>query len=203
MLIFKTTTEDGYDNGIRVIEPVVFKDDRGYFIESFNEAAYELPVGKFVQDNESCSKAGTFRGFHYQTGQYAQAKLVRVVKGAVIDIVIDLRQSSKTFKKAYAFYLDENKKQQLFVPRGFAHGFIAKYDDTIFCYKCDNYYKKEAEAGVSAFDPEVIKLVEDADMTIAALTSKMKSLTSFTPEQYIVSEKDKLHPFLKDALLFD
>ena len=107
MIISKLVNKDGYDNGLRVISPNVFGDDRGYFFESFNEAAFELPVERFVQDNESCSKDGTFRGFHYQTGDHAQAKLVRGVKGAVIDIVIDLRQSAPTFKKAYAFFLDE------------------------------------------------------------------------------------------------
>ena len=198
MIISKLINKDGYDNGLRLIAPNVFDDDRGYFFESFNEAAFELPVERFVQDNESCSKAETFRGFHYQTGEHAQAKLVRVVKGAVIDIVIDLRQSSPTFKKAYAFFLDENEKQQLFVPRGFAHGFISKYDDTIFCYKCDNYYCKEAEAGISAFDPEVIKIVENSEDAF----SQEKYGIAFAPDQYIMSEKHKAHPFLKDAILF-
>ena len=137
-------------DGPYLIEPKVFKDDRGYFFESFNEKEFTEKIGdiKFVQDNESRSSYGVLRGMHFQKPPYAQAKLVRVVKGAVVDVVMDLRKESKTYGKIWSVYLSENNHRQFFVPRGFAHGFVSLSDDTIFQYKCDNFYNKESEGGL-------------------------------------------------------
>lgn len=130
-----------------LIEPKLFRDERGYFFESFNKKDFEKNIGvvNFVQDNESFSQKGTLRGMHYQKGGYAQAKLVRVIKGAVYDVAVDIRPWSNTFGKYVGVYLSEDNHQQFFIPRGFAHGFVALEDDTIFQYKCDNYYNKENE----------------------------------------------------------
>lgn len=182
-----------YENGLRLIVPEIFADSRGYFMETFSLKDLKdiLPEGiQFVQDNESCSQKDIFRGFHYQKGDYAQAKLVRVVKGAVEDIVIDIRRSSNTFGKAYSFLLDDKNKNQLFVPRGFAHGFVSLEDNTIFNYKCDNYYSRENDAGISSLDPFVISQVHNTGFM-------------FEPERLQLSEKDKLHPLFEDAALFD
>lgn len=131
-----------------LIEPRLFRDDRGYFFESFNLKEFCEKMGNdinFVQDNESFSQKGTIRGLHFQTGPWEQAKLVRVVKGAVYDVAVDIRPNSSTFGKFVGVHLTENNHQQFFIPRGFAHGFVALEDDTIFQYKCDNYYHKENE----------------------------------------------------------
>jgi dTDP-4-dehydrorhamnose 3,5-epimerase len=140
---------------VLIIQPKIFSDDRGYFFESFREDLLKEHVKyniQFVQSNESYSTKNVFRGFHYQTGTKQQAKLVRVVKGRVLDIIIDLRPSSKTCDKVFSIELSEENKTQLFVPRGFAHGFLVLSDDAIFQYMCDNYYSKEHEAGVTPFD---------------------------------------------------
>ena len=131
-----------------LIEPKLHRDERGYFFESFNLKDFEEKMGQkinFVQDNESYSQKGTLRGMHYQTGPYEQAKLVRVIKGAVYDVAVDIRPWSSTFGKHVGVYLSGDNHQQFFIPRGFAHGFIALEDDTIFQYKCDNYYHKANE----------------------------------------------------------
>ena len=131
-----------------LIEPKLFRDERGYFFESFNLKDFEDKMGQkinFVQDNESFSQKGTLRGMHFQTGPWEQAKLVRVVKGAVYDVAVDIRPNSSTFGKFVGVHLTENNHQQFFIPRGFAHGFVALEDDTIFQYKCDNYYHKANE----------------------------------------------------------
>ena len=178
-----------FDNGLRLITPAVFGDDRGYFMETFSARDLKdaLPEGiVFVQDNESCSQKGIFRGFHYQLGEAVQAKLVRVIKGAVEDIVIDIRQSSPTFGKAYSFLLTGENKAQLFVPRGFAHGFVSLEDNTVFSYKCDNYYNGSKDAGISAFDSKVIDAVNMTEF-------------EFDPSSYVTSEKDRKHPNLADA----
>ena len=140
-----------------IIEPRVFSDSRGYFFESYNHQAYkQLGINaNFVQDNESCSKLGTLRGLHFQTGQHAQAKLVRVVSGRVYDVAVDLRQNSSSFGSMFGLELSAENKKQFFVPRGFAHGFVALSEDVILQYKCDNYYNKEAEAGINFADPEL------------------------------------------------
>ena len=131
-----------------LIEPKLYRDERGYFFESFNLKDFEDKMGQkinFVQDNESFSQKGTLRGMHFQTGPWEQAKLVRVVKGAVYDVAVDIRPNSSTFGKFVGVHLTENNHQQFFIPRGFAHGFVALEDDTIFQYKCDNYYHKANE----------------------------------------------------------
>ena len=137
-------------DGPYLIKPNIFKDERGYFYESFNEREFKEKIGdiNFVQDNESCSAYGVIRGMHFQKPPYEQAKLDRVVKGAVVDIVIDLRKNSPTFKKMWKVYLSEENKRQFFVPRGFAHGFLSLKDNTIFQYKCDNFYNKESEGAI-------------------------------------------------------
>lgn len=132
-----------------ILQPKIFKDNRGYFYESFKQNTLNID---FVQENQSMSKKNVFRGFHFQTGDFAQSKLVRVVKGSVIDIVIDIRQNSLTFGKVFEIELNDINQYQLFVPRGFAHGFITLQDDTVFQYKCDNYYSKEHEAGINPLD---------------------------------------------------
>ena len=139
-----------------VIEPDIFKDDRGYFIETFNLSRYKLPASHtFVQDNEAKSDRGVLRGLHFQHGEHAQGKLVRVVKGAVYDVAVDLRPHSETYGIAYGIVLSGDNKRQLWVPRGFAHGYLVLENDTIFSYKCDNFYNKNAEGGIRYDDPEL------------------------------------------------
>ncbi|WP_339753664.1 dTDP-4-dehydrorhamnose 3,5-epimerase [uncultured Winogradskyella sp.] len=138
-------------NGCFILEPRVFKDERGYFFESFNKNNLEKTLGStidFVQDNESFSSRGVLRGLHYQLREYSQAKLVRVILGKVLDVVVDLRKGSNTFGQHITVELSSDNKKQLFVPRGFAHGFAVLSDTVIFSYKCDNFYNKEAEAGI-------------------------------------------------------
>lgn len=139
-----------------VIEPQVFGDDRGYFFESFNQFRFKQKTGievMFVQDNQSKSNRGVLRGLHFQQGEFAQAKLVRVIKGKVLDVAVDLRTDSRTYGKSFSVVLSGENKKQLFVPRGFAHGFSVLENDTIFFYKCDNYYNKESEGGIIYNDP--------------------------------------------------
>jgi dTDP-4-dehydrorhamnose 3,5-epimerase len=142
--------------GCFVLEPTVFKDSRGYFFESFNRQRFrertDLDI-QFVQDNESKSSKGVLRGLHFQTGAYAQAKLVRVAQGTVYDVVVDIRPQSTTFGQYFGIELSEHNKKQLFIPRGFAHGFVVLSDSATFIYKCDNYYHKEAECGIIFNDP--------------------------------------------------
>lgn len=144
--------------GCFIIEPKVFEDSRGYFFESFNREKFNELVGldvNFVQDNESYSTKGVLRGLHYQTGDFAQAKLVRVIKGKVLDVVVDIRKDSSTYGQHIAVELSEENKRQFFVPRGFAHGFIVLSDTAIFSYKCDNFYNKASERGIIYNDPEL------------------------------------------------
>lgn len=140
--------------GVVILEPKVFGDERGYFFESFSQRRFEDTVGKtvFVQDNESKSSYGVVRGLHYQLPPYAQAKLVRVVKGEVLDVAVDLRKDSPTFGKHVAVELSEDNKRQLFIPRGFAHGFAVLSSEAIFQYKCDNYYAPDYEGGIQFDD---------------------------------------------------
>lgn len=135
------------ENGPALIEPQVHKDERGYFFESFKEEEFKEKIANvdFVQENQSKSSYGTLRGMHCQSGEHAQAKLVSVVKGAVVDVVVDARKDSKEYGKVYYAYLSEENHRQLFVPRGFLHGFLTLKEDTVFQYKCDNYYNKESE----------------------------------------------------------
>lgn len=166
--------ETGFE-GLFEIEPAVFGDQRGYFFESYRRELYfELGIREdFVQDNESYSVKGTLRGLHYQTGEYAQAKLVRVIKGKVLDVALDIRKDSPTFGKFHTVLLEAEKHNLFLVPAGFAHGFVA-LEDSIFFYKCSNYYNKASEGGILWNDPAL-----NIDWGI---------------ENPIVSEKDKLLP---------
>ena len=152
MNIIKTAIE-----GVVIIEPKVFGDERGYFFESFSQKQFQEEVCNttFVQDNESKSSYGVLRGLHFQKGEYAQAKLVRVVKGKVLDVAVDIRKGSPTFGKHVSVELTEENKRQFFVPRGFAHGFVVLSDEAIFQYKCDNFYAPEHEGGIAWNDPEL------------------------------------------------
>ena len=172
--------------GCFIIEPKVLEDQRGYFFESFNQNKFNDLIGKniyFVQDNESFSSKGVLRGLHFQTGEYAQAKLVRVVKGTVLDVVVDIRKDSPTFSKHFSIELSEENKTQLFVPRGFAHGFIVLSDTAIFSYKCDNFYNKSSEQGLRFDDPSL-----EIDWKLP-------------PNEFIVSEKDLALPTLSNVIL--
>lgn len=172
--------------GCVIIEPKVFKDNRGYFFESFNQESFDKINNSktlFVQDNESFSSKGVLRGLHYQIGQYAQAKLVRVVKGEVLDVAVDIRLKSKTFGQYVSVVLSEKNKKQLFVPRGFAHGFVVLSETAIFSYKCDNYYNKQSERGIIYDDPRL------------NIDWKLKN------EEFILSDKDLLLPNLDNAEL--
>lgn len=153
MKITKTGIE-----GLIVIEPSVFGDDRGYFFESFNQKYWEEILGKdrhFVQDNESLSQKGVLRGLHFQKPPFAQGKLVRVVKGSVLDVAVDLRRDSATYGQHFKIVLSQENKNQLYIPEGFAHGFLALEDDTVFSYKCTNFYNKESELGLMWNDPSL------------------------------------------------
>lgn len=173
-------------NGCVIIEPKVFNDSRGYFFESFNQNTFnELTKQNitFVQDNESFSTKGVLRGLHYQTGEYAQAKLVRVIKGCVLDIAVDIRKGSETFGEYVAIELSEDNKKQLFIPRGFAHGFVVLSDTAVFSYKCDNFYNKASEGGI---------IFNDADLNID---------WKLPEESLIISDKDLVLPKFKEAKL--
>lgn len=144
--------------GCFVIEPTIFKDDRGYFFESFNHKEFCKAIGQevnFVQDNQSYSKKGVLRGLHFQKGEHAQAKLVSVLDGRIQDVVVDLRKNSPTFGEHLSIELDNENKRQLFVPRGFAHGFLTLSESARVLYKCDNYYDKSAEGGIRFDCPEL------------------------------------------------
>ncbi|MBU3820646.1 dTDP-4-dehydrorhamnose 3,5-epimerase [Flavobacteriaceae bacterium XHP0103] len=165
--------------GCFIFEPKIFKDNRGYFFESFNQNTFNKATSQnvnFVQDNESFSSKGVLRGLHYQTGEYAQAKLVRVVKGSVLDVAVDLRTESETFGEYVAVELSEQNKKQLFIPRGFAHGFVVLSNTAIFSYKCDNFYNKDSENGI---------IFNDADLNIDWQLPK---------EELLISEKDLVLP---------
>ena len=144
-------------DGVYTITPNVFKDDRGYFFESFKEEEFRRCVGdvRFVQENQSKSSYGVLRGLHYQKGDAAQAKLVRVVQGSVLDVAVDIRKSSPTFGKYVAVELSEHNHKQLFIPRGFAHGFLVLSETAVFCYKVDNVYAPQADAGIRWDDPDI------------------------------------------------
>ena len=145
MKIEKTFIKD-----LLVLSPTVFTDDRGYFLESYNKKKLEHIIDiEFVQDNESCSQKSVLRGMHFQKPPFAQAKLVRVIRGSILDIVVDLRKDSQTYSQYYKHVLSAENKQQLFIPEGFAHGFLVLEDDTIFSYKCSKYYNKESEVSLS------------------------------------------------------
>lgn len=173
--------------GVFIIEPKVFKDSRGYFMEAWKQEEFNEHVGKtnFIQDNESKSSFGVLRGLHYQKGSLSQAKLVRVIKGRVLDVAVDIRKSSPTFGKHVKIELSEDNKRQLFIPRGFAHGFLVLSEEAIFTYKVDNPYAPQAEAGIRWDDP-ALAIEWPIDFS-----------------QVLTSEKDLKHPLIKDAELFD
>ena len=143
--------------GLIIIEPSIFKDDRGYFFESYNHNRYVKSgiENNFVQDNQSFSEYGTIRGLHLQTGSHAQAKLVRVIKGIVLDVAVDLREGSKTYGEYFSIELSEDNNTQFYIPRGFAHGFSVLSETAIFSYKCDNFYNKESESGIIYNDTDI------------------------------------------------
>lgn len=144
-------------SGVWVIEPRLFADSRGYFMETFKQEEFDKNIGKtvFIQDNESCSAKGVLRGLHYQLAPYSQAKLVRVIKGSVLDVAVDIRKGSPSFGKYVAVELSGENKRQLFIPRGFAHGFHVISDEAVFVYKVDNVYAPSAERGIRYDDPKI------------------------------------------------
>ncbi len=158
--------------GVYILEPKVFEDSRGYFFEAFKNEDFERNIGKisFIQDNESKSSRGVLRGLHYQKGHYSQAKLVRVIKGCVLDVAVDLRRSSTTFGKHVMVELSEDNKRQFFIPRGFAHGFLVLSDEAVFTYKVDNIYAPEYEASIR-FDDKTLN-IEWPMISDEILTSK-------------------------------
>lgn len=170
-------------NGVIIVEPRVFSDARGYFFESYNENEFARAgiTNKFVQDNQSKSSYGVIRGLHAQTGQYAQAKLVRALYGTVLDVAVDIRPGSPTFGKYVAVELSDENKRQLFIPRGFLHGFSVLSDTAVFAYKCDNLYHPQSEFGIRYNDPDI-----GVDWKIPA-------------DKVITSEKDRNAKLLKDA----
>lgn len=168
--------------GVVIIEPRIFKDARGYFFESYSKKEFDEKVAHvdFVQDNESCSTRGVMRGLHFQRPPYTQAKLVRCVKGAVLDVAVDIRKGSPTYGRHVAVELTEDNHRQFFIPKGFAHGFAVLSDVAVFQYKCDEFYHPEADGGISILDGTL-----GIDWQI-------------DPAEAILSDKDKNHPFLAD-----
>ena len=144
-------------DGVWIIQPRVFNDARGYFFEAWKKEEFEEHIGNvcFVQDNESKSSYGVLRGLHYQKGEFSQAKLVRVIKGCVLDVAVDIRKNSPTFGKHVMVELSDDNKRQFFIPRGFAHGFLVMSDEAIFTYKVDNAYAPQAEASIRFDDPDI------------------------------------------------
>jgi len=168
-----------------IIEPSVYKDERGLFYESYNEKRFNEVTNldiDFVQDNQSASSYGVIRGLHFQTGEFAQSKLVRVLLGKVLDVVVDLRKDSETFGEQFSIILDDIEHKQLFVPKGFAHGFITLSERSVFSYKCDNYYHKDSESGI---------IYNDATLSINWHLPK---------EDFIISEKDLILPTFKEVI---
>ena len=163
-------------DGLWIIDPVVFNDERGYFMESYKKTEFELQIGKvdFIQDNESKSSHGVFRGFHYQEGEAAQAKLVRVIQGKVWDIAIDIRKASATFGKYLATELSEENKRQFFIPRGFAHGFLVLSDTAVFSYKVDNIYSPAHERTIDCMDSD-LAIQWPIDPSLLRLSEKDRS----------------------------
>jgi len=178
MRVEQTPLKDCY-----IIHNTVFKDNRGYFFESFNQQKFAEQTGldvHFVQDNQSASVRGVLRGLHFQKGAAAQAKLVRVLQGSVLDVAVDLRKDSPTFGQHFAIELSDSSNTQFFIPRGFAHGFLVLSDTAVFFYKCDNFYSKEAEGGLLYNDPEL-------------------NINWGMPQsELVLSEKDLKNPLFKD-----
>lgn len=177
MEVIKTELE-----GVVIIEPKIFRDARGYFFESFSQKEFEIKVRKiaFVQDNESMSSYGVMRGLHFQLPPFTQSKLVRCVKGKVLDVAVDIRKGSPTFGKHVSVELSEDNHRQFFVPRGFAHGFAVLSETAVFQYKCDNFYAPQSDGGISILDDSL------------GIDWKLPT------DKVILSEKDTKHPLLKD-----
>ena len=173
--------------GVYIIEPRVFNDARGYFFEAWKQEEFNAHIGQvnFIQDNESKSSRGVLRGLHYQKGELSQAKLVRVIKGRVLDVAVDIRKSSPTFGQHVMVELSEDNKRQFFIPRGFAHGFLVLSDEAIFTYKVDNVYAPQAEAGIRWNEP-----ARKIDWPI-------------DPREVLTSEKDLKQPLLSEAECFE
>ena len=169
-------------DGVVVIEPRLFVDARGYFFESFSQREFDEKVGKviFVQDNESKSSYGVMRGLHFQRPPFTQSKLVRCVKGAVLDVAVDIRKGSPTYGQHVAVELTEENHRQIFIPKGFAHGFAVLSETAVFQYKCDEFYHPEADGGISILD------------------DSLRIYWKIPMEKAILSEKDTKHPLLKD-----
>ena len=179
-MIFKETKL----KGCFIIEPKIIKDERGYFMESFNKHTFQEGIGQnvhFVQDNQSFSTKGVLRGLHYQCGDNAQAKLVRVLKGEVLDVAIDLRPDSETYGQYESILLSEDNHKQFFIPRGFAHGFLVLSDSATFFYKCDNFYNAASEGGIAYND------------------SSLNIDWNFPSNELVISEKDKALPTIERA----
>lgn len=168
--------------GVKIIEPNIFKDSRGYFFESFSQREFDEKVASivFLQDNESKSSYGVMRGLHFQKPPYTQSKLVRCVKGSVLDVAVDLREGSSTYGKHVAVELTEDNHRQLFIPKGFAHGFAVLSDTAVFQYKCDDFYHPEVDGGINILDESL-----GIDWRIPT-------------DKAILSDKDTKHPLLKD-----
>lgn len=183
MELISTTIPD-----VLLLRPHCFHDERGYFMESFNEETFRRVTGlstRFVQDNEAYSRRGVVRGLHYQLAPHAQAKLVRVVSGRVLDVAVDIRKSSPTFGRYVAVELSAENGLQLYIPEGFAHGYAVLSDEAVFQYKCSDYYHPEAEAGIAFDDPQ---------LAIA---------WPIPQEEMVLSEKDRCHPSFAEAKLFE
>ncbi len=175
--------ETGFED-LYIINPTIFHDNRGFFYEFYNQEKFRKSTGlniDFIQDNLAKSFKGSLRGLHFQKDEFAQAKLVSVLKGKVLDVAVDLRKKSKTFGKHFSIVLSSENNKKLFIPRGFAHGYLSLVDDTLFYYKIDNVYKKEAEGGIKYDDP---------DLNIDWKIEKLDIIK--------VSEKDKKLPFFKE-----
>lgn len=170
--------------GCFVLEPKIIKDDRGYFMESYNESTFQKVLGikiHFVQDNQSFSSKGVLRGLHYQVGEHSQSKLVRVLTGEILDVAVDIRSDSKTYGNYFSVVLSAENHKQLFIPAGFAHGFVVLSETATLFYKCDNFYHKESEGGIIFNDPELnIDWGEES-------------------KDWIISEKDKNLPLFKNS----
>ena len=179
MNVIKTPLKD-----CLIFEPKVFSDDRGVFFESYQKRTLDKALGyevNFVQNNQSISKQGVLRGLHFQIGDYAQSKLVRVIKGEVLDVVVDVRKTSKTFGQYFKIKLSESNLKSLFIPKGMAHGFVTLSKEAIFTYQCDNYYHKEAESGI---------VYNDVDLNID---------WEYPKEELTLSPKDSILPTLKEV----
>lgn len=178
MEVIKTDIE-----GVVIIKPRIFTDARGYFFESYSKREFDERVRRvdFVQDNESCSSRGVMRGLHFQRPPHAQAKLVRCVRGSVLDVAVDIRKGSPTYGKHVSCLLTEHNHRQFFIPRGFAHGFAVLSDVAVFQYKCDNYYAPQSEGGIRAFDPAL-----GIDWRI-------------DPAEALLSDKDRVRPTLEEV----